>query len=325
MSLAYSLKSKINKKIRNLKNSCLILCYHRVGKEINDLWGNCVSVENFNFHVQHLSEKYNILSMDQLFDQIQNGKLLNRRNIVITFDDGYKINTNYAMDILDRYKVPSTFYMNTYNLNEDKFFWWDELQLIFSEKNALPSRLIINVYGSETIFNLDNKENITFAIRTLHGILKGQKPDIRRTILLKIADQIKCSINHSSELLCVKDLDILKTANNKLFSIGGHTHSHNSLSLLDYNSQNNEIKINKEILEKIIKMNIKHFSFPFGARSDYNNKSLDIIKSLEYCTAVTTQKSPFRIDGGIYEIPRFSIKNWDSDLFSHKIKNYFNF
>ncbi len=324
MFLISSIKSRIFKNIQNLKNSCLVLCYHRVGKEIDDMWGNCISVDNFNSHIQYLSGKYNILSMDQLYDQIQNRKLLDRRNIIITFDDGYKINTNYAMDILDQYKAPCTFYMNTYNLNDDKIFWWDELQLIFSDKNILPPQLSIDVCNTEIIFNLDNKENIIFAVKTLHSLLKGQRSEIRKNILLSITDQIMRDLNHSSELLSVNELDILKTANNKLFTIGGHTHSHNSLSLLNYSSQNDEIKINKEILEKIIKTNLNHFSLPFGGKNDFNDKTIKIIQELGYKTTVTTHKSPFRLNDNIFEIPRFSIKNWDKYLFSKKLNSYFN-
>ena len=73
------------------------MCYHRVGKNINDLWGNSVSVENFHDQMDYLSQNYNILSIDDLYDHFINGRILNK-NILITFDDGYEINTKFAIE-----------------------------------------------------------------------------------------------------------------------------------------------------------------------------------------------------------------------------------
>ena len=320
-----SIKYRFEKKVQSFENSVLILCYHRVGENINDLWANSVSVENFKDQMDHLSSNYNILSIEELYGQYSKGKILNHRNIVITFDDGYEINTNYSLNILDSLKIPSTFYMNTYMLGTNEHFWWDELQLIFSKSNSLPSKLVIKMYENEIVFPLNNDNNILFTIQTIHRFLKGQESLVRKEILNAISEQVPITDEPSDEIKPVTERGILQTASNELFTIGGHTHSHNSISLLDEKSQLDEIRTNKNILEELISNKIKHFSYPFGGRADYDNCTIRIIKNLEYLTAVTTNKSPFRYTSSIYEIPRFSIKNWSKDVFSNKINNYFNF
>ena len=320
-----SIKYRFEKKVQSYENSVLILCYHRVGKNINDLWGNSVSVENFKDQMNHLSSNYNILSIEELYEQYIRGKILNHRNIIITFDDGYEINTNYALNILDSLTIPSTFYMNTYMLGTDKMFWWDELQLIFSEKNSLPLKLVIKMYENEIVFPLNNDNNILFTIQTIHRFLKGQESSVRIEMLDAISKQVPINDEVYDEIKPVTERGILQTASNELFTIGGHTHSHNSISLLDEKSQLDEIRTNKNILEELISNKIKHFSYPFGGIADYDNGTIKIIKNLEYLTAVTTNKIPFRIKSNIYEIPRFSIKNWNGNDFSKKINSYFNF
>lgn len=320
-----SIKYRFKKKIQSYENSVLILCYHRVGKNINDLWGNSVSVENFKDQMTHLSSNYNILSIEELYEQYIRGKILNHRNIIITFDDGYEINTNYALNILDSLKIPSTFYMNTYMLGTNRHFWWDELQLIFSKHNSLPAKLVINMYENEIVFPLNNNNNISFTMQTIHRFLKGQESSVRMKMLESISKQVHITDQTNDEITPVTERGILQTASNELFTIGGHTHSHNSISLLDEKSQSNEIRVNKNILEELISKKIKHFSYPFGGKTDYDKNTIKIINNFNYHTAVTTNKSPFRIKSNIYEIPRFSIKNWNDNDFSKKINSYFNF
>ena len=90
--------------------------------------------------------------------------------------------------------------------------------------------------------------------------------------------------------------------------------------MLNEKSQTYEIKTNKNILRRVNKKGCKHFSYPFGGKQDYDIKTIKIIQELGYKTAVNTYKSPFRLNDNIFEIPRFSIKNWDKTSFSKKDK-----
>ena len=93
----------INKKIRtHLSKRCLFLCYHRVGNDISDKWGNCVNPENFNSQMEILRKYFNPLSISSLFNQDGDIALKNKRSVVITFDDGYDVNTEYAYEILQK-------------------------------------------------------------------------------------------------------------------------------------------------------------------------------------------------------------------------------
>ena len=109
MNIYNSVKFRINKITKSFQNSVVILCYHRVGKNINDLWGNSVSVENFHDQMNYLSQNYNILSIDDLYDYFKNGRISHKKNILITFDDGYEINTKYAFETPRYFKIPLLF------------------------------------------------------------------------------------------------------------------------------------------------------------------------------------------------------------------------
>ena len=103
MNIYSSFKHRKNKTIQYFNPGCLILCYHRVGNDVNDKWGNSVSVENFNYHMQFIARNNQTLPINEIQNALKIGKLPFRRSIVVTFDDGYEINLEYACDILNKY------------------------------------------------------------------------------------------------------------------------------------------------------------------------------------------------------------------------------
>jgi len=48
------------------------------------------------------------------------------RHMLITFDDGYYNNT-LALDVLQEFRVPATFFISTGHVRQGKAFWWDAL------------------------------------------------------------------------------------------------------------------------------------------------------------------------------------------------------
>jgi peptidoglycan/xylan/chitin deacetylase (PgdA/CDA1 family) len=46
------------------------------------------------------------------------------RHLMITFDDGY-FNNTLALDVLQEFRIPATFFISTDHVHEGKAFWWD--------------------------------------------------------------------------------------------------------------------------------------------------------------------------------------------------------
>ena len=47
-----------------------------------------------------------------------------RRHLMITFDDGY-FNNTLALEVLQEFRVPATFFISTDHVRDGKAFWWD--------------------------------------------------------------------------------------------------------------------------------------------------------------------------------------------------------
>ncbi len=101
-----------------LRPGIRVLMYHRVIKtsEYDQL---TVTPEVFDAQMNYLSEYYNVVSLDAAAEDLYlNNK--NSKNVVVTFDDGYLDNLEYALPILQKYNIPAIIYVTTDFCNQDK-------------------------------------------------------------------------------------------------------------------------------------------------------------------------------------------------------------
>lgn len=112
-----------------------ILMYHRidldrpperVGRELT------VSPEQFEAQLAYLKSRgFLAISMEQLRERLESGAPLDHV-VVLTFDDGYADQYDYAVPLLHRYGDLATFYIVTGLLERPKHLTWAQLQVMRS-------------------------------------------------------------------------------------------------------------------------------------------------------------------------------------------------
>lgn len=92
----------------SLKNSITILMYHSVNKNMP----YSVTPEMFDYQMQILARDYYVLRICDLGELDSNAMLQSRKKIaVVTFDDGYIDNAQYALPILKKNGIRATFFI----------------------------------------------------------------------------------------------------------------------------------------------------------------------------------------------------------------------
>lgn len=301
-------------------SGCVFLCYHRIGQLTSDYWQNVVSPDNFREHLKVIKRYYQPASMSQLINSFELGAFPGRRTIIVTFDDGYASNLTYACEPLSEFDLPAIFFLNTYLLEENKNYWWDELQYLLNEATP-PISVNLSVFSHETNLPFKTPNQKAYSFFFLHRLFKSLDLYTRERILSSLKEQIKVigSAALVEERKPLTSSEIENLSRDSLFEIGGHTHSHRALSLLSDEEQQDEIQKNKKILEKITNKDIIHFSYPFGGKGDFDDISIKILRKLGFRSASTTLLQPFRVGGDILRIPRISVKNWDATKFKTKL------
>lgn len=89
-----------------------ILMYHRV-YDFGCFEQLCVSPPRFEQQMAWLAENRTVISLQQGIEAIQTGAV-DGDQVVITFDDGYLDNLQYALPILEKYQLPATIFITTH-------------------------------------------------------------------------------------------------------------------------------------------------------------------------------------------------------------------
>ena len=122
-----------------------ILMYHRFGYDKSTLF---VTPDNFSRQMAYLDNKgYNVISLDDLVEGINNNRRFNRKTVVITIDDGYKDNYTYAYPTLKKYDFPVTiFIVANFIDNREDFMTWSEIKTMLESSISFGAHTKNNVY-----------------------------------------------------------------------------------------------------------------------------------------------------------------------------------
>lgn len=106
-----------------------ILTYHSInyGKG-----SHFVTPENFVRQMEYIKKNgYTVITLDELVRGIKNKERFKRNRVVITFDDGYKDNFEYAYPVLKKFGFPAAiFLISGYIGNNVRFMNWDQVRIM---------------------------------------------------------------------------------------------------------------------------------------------------------------------------------------------------
>lgn len=100
----------------------VVLLYHRVSDEFRD--NVTIGVERFDDQMSYLADHYEVVALRDLV----RGDVVpepGRRLVCITFDDGYKDNSDNAAPILIKHGLPATFFLSTDKIENQTAFQHD--------------------------------------------------------------------------------------------------------------------------------------------------------------------------------------------------------
>lgn len=315
--------------------------YHRIAEPESDVWDIAVSPENFEQQLQVLQKTRRVISANELIEKIDAGKI-KKNSIVITFDDGYADNFYTAKPILEKYKLPSTFFIASANIGQNKEFWWDELEHLFLFSNRLPSRFSMSVNGTQIECNLSYEKTLTNDLAQKHKSWKAcdePPPTVRSTLFFDVWKELKplpaeqqqqqmqfirkwagSSISARADYKSMSIEQLQELRKNELFEIGAHTANHTALAFHPKDYQKNELLKNTSFLKKIAGKEIALFSYPYG---NHNQETLNAVNEVGLKAAFTTEEITVKNQSERYRLGRLQVKNWEAEDFKNKL-NYWS-
>jgi peptidoglycan/xylan/chitin deacetylase (PgdA/CDA1 family) len=294
----------------------IVLIYHRVTSLPFDPQMLAVTPENFRAHMQHLKANLSLARFEEGWAGIK------RPAVVVTFDDGYADNALEALPILEEVGVPATFFISTGNINTSKEFWWDELERIILCGREIPD-IFDSIDGdSKHRWPTGNDNERWKFYHEIHKLLKGKDTSERDRWLVQLRRWAEVGEGGRETHMVLTDDLIRRLSASRWATIGAHTISHTSLSVLSATEQEEEIMGSKRTLEELTGKKVLVFSYPFGGRKDYTLESMDLCRRAGFIKTAAGISGQAHRWTDPHQIPRQCVRNWPVNLFARQMDRF---
>ncbi len=264
-----------------LGGKCIVLTYHRVLPEemlnpAQSAWSMAVSKENFAAQMQLLTSHFDFLNEQEFLQwRRQPHAFKGTRAAVITFDDGWRDNIDFALPILSDLEIPASLYICTDHITSGQSFWWRLIEqlaqsqgtanLIVKLKRAFDEQgLCEHHHGQLT------SELASAPIGTLIDRLKSiPAPSLVAAMSILARDE-------TSDMREIMTWDEIKAMAASGVVIGPHTRSHAILPALSNEEMIAEIEGSANDLKNRDLLTSAFFCFPNG---DYDAQSRAAVRA----------------------------------------------
>lgn len=280
----------------------VILMYHKVTPERDVLWLS-VSPDFFKQQLEFLKSRFKLISLSEAVSMLANGTI-SGKYAVLTFDDGYRDNYDYAYPLLKKYDVPATIFVTVEGLETGYFGWYTFDQAILGSKQEAID-LTEFFLG---IISLSTNAKKKLAIHHLHHELKKCAHEIREAVVQKVVSEL--ADGNKCDRIMLTWHEAKEMHESGLVTIGAHTMTHPILTRVDHVRARSEIIRSKAIIEEKLGAPVDLFAYPNGRKDDFDVDIVGMLKNAGFSAACTTISDLIIGEVDLFHLPRIAV-NYD--------------
>ena len=310
-----------------------ILTYHRVlpiqQSVCYPFQGMVMPRDAFEAQMAYLAESYVVLSFAQGIERLQNGNLP-KKSVVVTFDDGYRDNYEFALPILKKYEIPATFFVVTDAVEQRIRLWWDEVAeairllslrepLTKEEREPLPS------WVCDTLNKLSEKNK--------HQNVADELVHAMNDVSLRDRMMIRESLLHlvHNDMSVIQDLMLTWGQVEEMYLSGmsfqAHTRTHAFIDELPEDEARKEVQDCVSSLKSKLNTSIQYFSYPRGR---YSEALQPLLENEGIHAAVTTDQGMNHSGTNLFQLKRLDAgycrtsTRFNSSIFNAELQGWFS-
>ncbi|GFE85456.1 polysaccharide deacetylase family protein [Steroidobacter agaridevorans] len=274
----------------------VILMYHRVLPDGDPYIpyiqpGMYVRASSFEKQLEFLTDAYQIVSLQEMLELIETGRASSERQYcVITFDDGWRDNYQYAFPLLKKFSAPATIFLTASFVGTHRLFWHEKVSKLFylarsSGKQPAPSAHESDAAGSLLMRHLFSAEGTATAVDTAIEGLKSLPVAQIEEVVERVAARLGISFENERTMLSWEEIREMGKSG---ISFGSHTCEHRILTQIDLATAAEEITGSMtQLRSREPDLNyVPVFCYPNGR---YNEQIRSLVIEAGYSAAVTTK------------------------------------
>jgi peptidoglycan/xylan/chitin deacetylase (PgdA/CDA1 family) len=295
----------------------VVLTFHRVLPDgemctTSSLPGMVVRQSTFESLLNYLSDHFEIVSLDD----VTPGKTFDkgRLRFVITFDDGWSDNFQFAYPIAQTYRAPITIFLCSAMMGSTSPFWPEKVAEILRKTDDLPelkaavSRVAVELIPS---FTRQIASASGSYAETIIEALKFLRVEIRDQFIERIGNIIAAApvtavTDPANALMSWSEVAVLFRQG---VTFGSHTRTHQVLTTLESGEVTDEVIGSRKDIEYRLVKRCRAFAYPNGS---YSSTVKRAVKEAGYDFAFTTEPGSWTENSDQHALPRVNM--WEGKL-----------
>jgi peptidoglycan/xylan/chitin deacetylase (PgdA/CDA1 family) len=259
-----------------------IFMYHRFAALPGE--ADRTSVELFDRQVAFIKEHYHPLSLAEFEGAVVAGDSLPANSVMITVDDGYQDFHTYAFPVLQKHAVPATVFVSYDFLEKGSWLWPDLIAFLLDSTGK--AEVTVREGESQRRYSLATAADRRQAWSDIadHCLAIGHRKcldfidHLARDLGVRIPEQPTPDYRALS-------WDQTREMAAQGIAIGAHTCSHARLTTVDDRELAHEIVESKGLIEEALQREVSSFAYPFGSRSDIDERAKEMARQAGYRVA----------------------------------------
>jgi len=270
-----------------------IMTFHGVG---GSSYPDTALDDQFRF----LRNNFEVLSLRELVRRARSGGAVSGRELALTFDDGLRNAFTVAYPLLQKHRIPATFFIVAGQVEEGRWLWTHESR----ERLRSLDPGTVRSLGTVLRGSPADGRRATFDVEETVEWMKSLRLDERLQAEAAIRDATSAfrpsARQHLAfDLMSVEDLLRLDS---DLITIGSHAMTHPILTGLESEVLEHEVAHSRRLLEERLQRTVDLFCYPNGSQ----NEAVLACVAKYYDAAVGCIAGVVRPDSDLYLLSRIS-------------------
>ena len=291
----------------------LVLLYHRVAQLEHDPYGFAVRPDRFAEQCEILRQHYDVVPLRDAD--------ATRREVAITFDDGYADNPTAAV-ILAAAGLPATFFITVGRIGERDEVWWDRLEQLVMRCAPGDGYLDIEVAGKRFWADVRSPDARARAHMALYWRVRRMRPAAIESTLDRLEGQLGIRTVERDTHRWMTREELREVAGTTGVDVGAHTLTHPVLTAVSASEQWEEIDGGRQQLEHVVGKPIRLFSYPYGGYDAFDEATHQLVRDSGYTLACTGTGGLASVGDYPLQIPRNVVGDWDAPTFERWLNHW---
>lgn len=258
-----------------------------------------------------LARYYQFITVDQAVNMLAGKSPIIDNAMLLTFDDGYRNNIDYALPICEQFGIKPVLFVATGHIDSGQPFWFDRLD--YALQQNMGQLISLDYQGHQYDFDATSRKALISSFKQFRDGCKNRfTDDIKMGQLFHaLSEMLELRAGKALADICKNDDwsaivswdQLRKEVKRGRLDVASHTVDHWRVDSLSVDQIISQLQQSKIRIERELAVKCHYFCYPNG---NYDDQSICLIKKNGYKVAFSTDIGLCQSEDDLMTLKRFN-------------------